>query len=89
MFLPLIIPPLMMLIKTNDADLIESLYQCINAIIGTVPKAIDKFSDIIFETINEVLQIQSLQVLELVRLLNVNCKDLLITDMYLLLPKIL
>ena len=44
-----------MLIKTNDADLIESLYQCINAIISTVPKSIDKFSDIIFETINEVI----------------------------------
>lgn len=47
----------MMLIKTNDPDLIESLYQCINAIIGTVPKAIDKFSDIIFDTINEVLNV--------------------------------
>lgn len=45
----------MMLIKTNDSVLNESLHQCINAIIGTVPKAIDKFADLIFETINEVL----------------------------------
>lgn len=65
----------MILIKTNDPVLNESLYQCVNAIIGTVPKAIDKFSDIIFDTINEVLLIQALLVLELIRLLNVNCKD--------------
>ena len=56
-FLPLIIPPLMTLIKTNDPVLNESLYQCINAIIGTVPKSIDKFSDIIFDTINDVLSV--------------------------------
>ena len=87
-FLPLIIPPLMTLIKTDDHVLNESLYQCVNAIIGTVPIAIDKFSDIIFETINEVLEDQALQVLELVRLLNVNCRDSLITDMYLLIPRI-
>lgn len=89
MFLPHIIPPLMILIRTNDAFLLDNLYQCVNAIIGTVPKAIDKFSDIIFETINEVMPIQSLQVLELIRLLNVNCRDQLTTEMYLLLPRIL
>jgi hypothetical protein len=54
-FLPVIIPPLMILIKTNDADLILDLYQCVNAIIVNVPKDINKFSDIIFETINEVM----------------------------------
>lgn len=32
---------------------------------------------------------QALQVLELIKLLNVNCKDFLVTDMYLLLPKVL
>jgi hypothetical protein len=30
-----------------------------------------------------------MQVLELIKLLNVNCKDSLVTDMYLLLPKVL
>ena len=55
LFLPLVIPPIMMLIQNNDTVLNESLFQCINSIITTAPKAIDKFSDIIFETINEVL----------------------------------
>ena len=88
-FLPVIVPPLMILIKTNDIDLIIDLYQCVNAIIMSVPREINKFSDIIFETINEVMFIQSMQVLELIKLLNVNCKDSLVTDMYLLLPKVL
>ena len=60
MFLPLIIPPIMILIQSYDHVLNESLYQCINAIIGTVPKAIEKFSDIIFDTINDILGSQSL-----------------------------
>lgn len=59
-FLPVIIPPLMILIKTNDADLIIDLYQCVNAIIVSVPRDISKFSDIIFETINEVMFTQAL-----------------------------
>lgn len=88
-FLPVIIPPLMILIKTNDADLILDLYQCVNSIIISVPRDVNKFADIVFETINEVMFTQALPVLELIKLLNVNCKDSLVTDMYLLLPKVL
>jgi serine/threonine-protein kinase mTOR len=88
-FLPVIIPPLMILIKSNDQDLIFDLYQCLYAIIASVPASINKFSDIIFETINEVIVTQSIQVLELIKLLNINCKEMLTTDMFLLLPKVL
>lgn len=88
-FLPVIIPPLMILIKTNDADLILDLYQCVNSIISSVPRDIARFADILFETVHEVLFTQSLQVLELIKLLNVNCRENLVTDMYLLLPKVL
>ena len=89
LFLPLIIPPIMLLIQNNDMVLNESFFQCINSIISTAPKAIDRYSDIILETINDVLYTQSKNVLELIRLLNENCKDQLITQMYLLLPKVL
>lgn len=88
-FLPVIVPPLMILIRTNDVDLIIDLYQCLNAIIVSVPRDINKYADIIFETINEVMFTQALQVLELIKLLNINCKDTLITDMYQLLPRVL
>jgi hypothetical protein len=54
-FLPVIIPPLMILLRTNDLALIVDLYQCVNAIIVSVPRDINKFSDLIFETINEVM----------------------------------
>lgn len=83
------IPPLMILIKANDPDLIIPLYECLYAIVASVPNNINKFSDIIFETINEVILTQSISVLELIKLLNSNCKDLLTTDMFLLLPKVL
>lgn len=54
-FLPVIVPPLMILIRTNDADLIIDLYQCLNAIIVSVPRDLIKYAEIIFETINEVM----------------------------------
>jgi Domain of unknown function (DUF3385) len=88
-FLPVIVPPLMILIRTNDLDLILDLYQCLNAIIVSVPRDVNKYADIIFETINEVMFVQAVQVLELIKLLNIHCKDTLVTDMYLLLPKVL
>lgn len=56
-FLPVIIPPLMILIKSNDQDLIFDLYTCLYAIIECVPTSMNKFSDIIFDTVNEVMVI--------------------------------
>jgi hypothetical protein len=80
----------MILIKSNDSqELINELYQCVYAIIGSVPRDINKFSDILFETIHEVLFSQPLHVLSLINLLNASCNELLTTDMFLLLPKVL
>jgi hypothetical protein len=79
----------MILIKSNGTDLINDLYQCVYAIIGSVPKDINKFSDILFETIHEVINTQSIHILGLINLLNISCKELLTTDMFLLLPKVL
>ena len=67
----------------------NELYQCVYAIIGSVPRDINKFSDILFETIHEVLFSQPLHVLSLINLLNASCNELLTTDMFLLLPKVL
>lgn len=90
-FLPVIVPPIMILIRSNDLDLIQDLYSCLYAIVVAVPRDVVKYADLIFETINEVMfsQQQAVPVLDLVRLLNVNCKDSLVTDMYLLLPRVL
>jgi len=88
-FLPVIVPPLMILIRTNDEVLMQDLYQCLNAIIVSVPRDLTKYADLIFDSINNVMFTQSFQVIDLIKLLNVNCKDVLVTDMYLLLPKLL
>jgi len=55
----------------------------------SVPRDLTKYADLIFDTINNVMFTQSFQVIDLIKLLNVNCKDVLVTDMYLLLPKVL
>lgn len=48
----------------------------------------DKFSEIIFETITDAINIQPHKILDLIKTLNSNCKDLE-TEMYLILPTVL
>ena len=88
-FMPMLIPPLMHLMKQNDSNLTDYLFSCINMIIMFVPEAMIKFADPIFEMIHMVIHLQTIQIIKLLAEINQRYKNKLFSYMYLVLPKVL
>lgn len=59
-FMPMLIPPLLHLMKQNESQLTESLFSCFNMIITHVPDTMIKFADPIFEMIHKVMPLQTI-----------------------------
>ena len=64
-FIPMIIPPLMDLIKMNDVYRTQDLFGVISLIVKEIPEAVRKFSDHIFEMIHSMIHLQPKNVLKL------------------------
>lgn len=89
-FLPLLIPPLIALIKQNDPALNKSLFECINNCIQAVPDSLADFSDEIFDMVHLMMIPQPLNVLIFLNTLSNNCpKNIVSQYAYLILPDIL
>jgi len=88
-FMPMLIPPIMHLMKANDSNLTDYLFSCINMIIMFVPEAMIKFADPIFEMIHKVIHLQTIQIIKLLAEINQRYKNKLFSYMYLVLPKVL
>jgi hypothetical protein len=65
-YIPMIIPPLMDLIKLNDnVYRTQDLFQVVCLIVKEIPEAVLKFADHIFEMIHSMIHIQPKNVLKL------------------------
>lgn len=56
-YIPMIIPPLMDLIKQNDSYRTQDLFGIVMLIVREIPEAILKFADHIFEMIHVMISI--------------------------------
>jgi hypothetical protein len=54
-FLPLMIPPLIALIKQNDSTLSKGLFECINSCMQAVPESLADFSNQIFDMVHHMM----------------------------------
>jgi len=88
-FMPMLIPPLMHLMKQNESNLTESLFSCFNMIIQFVPETMIKFADPIFDMIHQVIHLQTIPIIFLLAEINRRYKNKLFSYMYLVLPKVL
>ena len=89
-FMPMLIPPLMDLIKQNDPLLTQDLFSVMLLIVESIPEALLQFSDNIFEMIHSVIHLQSQRVLTLLNSINKETfKTKLFSHMYLVLPEVL
>ena len=64
-YVPMIIPPLMDLIKQNGAYRTQDLFGVVSLIVRELPDAVLKFADHIFEMIHLMIHIQPKYVLKL------------------------
>lgn len=89
-FMPMLIPPLMDLIKQNDYLLTADLFSVMKLIVESISEALLQFADNIFDMIHSVIHLQSKLVLTLLQSINrESFKTKLFTHMYLVLPEVL
>jgi len=88
-FMPMLIPPLMNLMKANDPYLTNSLFDCVNMIIVYIPQAMLEFADPIFDMLHIVIHLQPNLVIKLLAEINKRYKAKLFSHMYLMLPQVL
>ena len=89
-YIPMIIPPLMDLIKQNDAYRTQDLFGIVSLIVKELPEAVLKFADHIFEMIHLMIHVQPKYVLKLLQEINKpELKSKMFSHMYLILPEVL
>jgi hypothetical protein len=54
-YIPMIIPPLMDLIRQNESNRVQDLFNIVSLIVKEIPEAVLKFADHIFEMIHSMI----------------------------------
>ena len=90
-FLPIIIPPLLNLIKTEDPTMTPALFDFLSEIVSNVGESIEEFSPAIFEVIYQFLDDRNplIKVLELIEMLSRCARNVFKNELSIILPKLL
>lgn len=90
-FLPIIIPPILNLIKAKDTTMTSALFDFLSEIVSNVGENIEEFCPAIFEVIYQFLDDRSppLKVLELIETLSRCARNVFKNELSIILPKLL
>jgi len=90
-FLPIIIPPLLNLIKTGESAMTFSLFEFLSELVSNVGESIEEFCTMIFEVIYQFLDEKDplIKVLELIETLSRCARNVFKNELSIILPKLL
>eukprot|EP01022_Parablepharisma_sp_SALTPOND_P010231 TRINITY_DN1420_c0_g2_i1.p1 TRINITY_DN1420_c0_g2~~TRINITY_DN1420_c0_g2_i1.p1 ORF type:complete len:2697 (-),score=257.94 TRINITY_DN1420_c0_g2_i1:82-8172(-) len=90
-FLPIIIPPLLNLIKTGESNMTSSLFEFLSELVNNVGDSIEEFCPLIFEVIYQFLDDKNplIKVLELIETLSRCARSVFKNELSIILPKLL
>ena len=90
-FLPIIIPPLLNLIKTNESNMTSSLFEFLSELVNNVGENIESYCPPIFEVIYQYLDEKNplIKVLELIETLSRCARNVFKNELNIILPKLL
>ena len=90
-YMPIIIPPLLNLIKTGDGSMLTSLFEYLSELVKCVGESIEEFCPMIFEVIYQFLDDKKslTNVLELIETLSRCARKVFKNELSIILPKLL
>ena len=90
-FLPIIIPPILNLIKTRESSMTSALFEFLSEIVSNVGESIEEFCPMIFEVIYQFLDDRNplIKVLELIEMLSRCARKVFKNELSIILPKLL